>query len=250
MPSPKQHSHHQASSPIAQTPSPPPRPSAPVTISSLLSGLPLAATSPPPITVHTVGLAPKRSSATASPSPTQESQPSPEGAGPLSGAYVIPPRPKPGRKPAKDEPASKRKAQNRSAQQKFRAKKVQRLEELTIQLQGVQEENQRLHAESRLREARMKELEMELQQARELQNTTARERDYWRSMHSTASEFQAAEVLQSQFSRKGSSSTSSVRELETDFTGYRTPDTIMDVSCGGCTPTGHCACVAEYTKLG
>ncbi|PVI06426.1 hypothetical protein DM02DRAFT_609999 [Periconia macrospinosa] len=251
MPSQKQHQHHQASNTDVQSPTPSPSPTL-VTISSLLSSPPeplsTSTTSSPTTSTTTsiAGLAPKRSVATASSPPAVNSQPSPEGAGPLSGTYVIHPRPKPGRKPSKDEPASKRKAQNRCAQQKFRAKKVQKLEELSIQLQGAQEENKRLLVERQAREARMREMEMELQQARELQATTARERDFWRNQHSTTSQAslaEAAAVLQSQFSRKDST------VMEIDFTGYRTPDTTMDVSCGNCTPNGHCACVAEYTRL-
>jgi hypothetical protein len=56
--------------------------------------------------------------------------PSTPGAGPTSQRYEIPPRPKPGRKPATDEPASKRKAQNRESQRAFRARKVAKLEEM------------------------------------------------------------------------------------------------------------------------
>ncbi|KAJ5948943.1 hypothetical protein N7454_002250 [Penicillium verhagenii] len=44
--------------------------------------------------------------------------------------WVIPPRPKPGRKPATDTPPTKRKAQNRAAQRAFRERRAARVQEL------------------------------------------------------------------------------------------------------------------------
>ena len=64
--------------------------------------------------------------------------PSTPGAGPTSQRYEIPPRPKPGRKPATDEPASKRKAQNRESQRAFRARKVAKLEEMQSTLDACE----------------------------------------------------------------------------------------------------------------
>src|ERR1700712_4545621 len=47
--------------------------------------------------------------------------------------WVIPPRPKPGRKPATDTPPTKRKAQNRQAQRAFRERKTALVGELQEQ---------------------------------------------------------------------------------------------------------------------
>jgi hypothetical protein len=70
-------------------------------------------------------------------SPSSSFGPSTPGAGPTSQRYEIPPRPKPGRKPATDEPASKRKAQNRESQRAFRARKVAKLEEMQSTLDAT-----------------------------------------------------------------------------------------------------------------
>lgn len=51
-------------------------------------------------------------------------------AGGLTKAWALPPRPKPGRKPATDTPPSKRKAQNREAQRAFRERRAARVGEL------------------------------------------------------------------------------------------------------------------------
>ena len=54
--------------------------------------------------------------------------------------WVIPPRPKPGRKPATDTPPTKRKAQNRAAQRAFRERRAARVGELEEQLKETEEE--------------------------------------------------------------------------------------------------------------
>lgn len=60
--------------------------------------------------------------------------------------WVIPPRPKPGRKPATDTPPTKRKAQNRAAQRAFRERRAARVGELEEQLKQVEDENEREEA--------------------------------------------------------------------------------------------------------
>src|SRR6187402_1121328 len=69
--------------------------------------------------------------------------------------WVIPPRPKPGRKPAVDEPPTKRKAQNRAAQRAFRERRAARVGELEEQLEETKEEQQRREAEMRDRIIRL-----------------------------------------------------------------------------------------------
>lgn len=54
-----------------------------------------------------------------------------------SKVWVLPPRPKPGRKPATDVPATKRKAQNREAQRAFRERRAARVAELEEILSDV-----------------------------------------------------------------------------------------------------------------
>lgn len=56
-----------------------------------------------------------------------------------SKVYVLPPRPKPGRKPSADVPPNKRKAQNRAAQRAFRERKAQQVSDLEVRLQQLEE---------------------------------------------------------------------------------------------------------------
>ncbi|KAJ5741329.1 hypothetical protein N7533_010738 [Penicillium manginii] len=51
--------------------------------------------------------------------------------------WVIPPRPKPGRKPATDTPPTKRKAQNRAAQRAFRERRAARVQELEEEIKEI-----------------------------------------------------------------------------------------------------------------
>lgn len=74
---------------------------------------------------------------------------SPESASPSGGIsimtsreWVLPPRPKPGRKPSVDTPASKRKAQNRAAQRAFRERRATRVQELEEKLLEVEKEKE------------------------------------------------------------------------------------------------------------
>ncbi|KAK0663089.1 AP-1-like transcription factor [Lasiodiplodia hormozganensis] len=70
--------------------------------------------------------------------------------GPCGNSYVIPPRPKPGRKPATDDPPSKRKQQNREAQRAFRQRKTQKMEETNRELQrALDERRQQTEAHQR-----------------------------------------------------------------------------------------------------
>jgi hypothetical protein len=62
--------------------------------------------------------------------------------GPTSGMVIIPPRPKPGRKPLPQEHAQdRRRVQNRQAQRNFRDKRAQKVSELTLDNERVRRES-------------------------------------------------------------------------------------------------------------
>ncbi|RYP78177.1 hypothetical protein DL771_000654 [Monosporascus sp. 5C6A] len=77
--------------------------------------------------------------------------------------WVVPPRPKPGRKPATDTPPTKRKAQNRAAQRAFRERRAARVGELEEQLEEQQEEHERAQQELR---SQVQSLDAEVQNLR------------------------------------------------------------------------------------
>lgn len=77
--------------------------------------------------------------------------------------WVVPPRPKPGRKPATDTPPTKRKAQNRAAQRAFRERRAARVGELEEHIQEQREEHERIEREL---QDRIVQLELEAQSHR------------------------------------------------------------------------------------
>ncbi|CAF9930752.1 hypothetical protein IMSHALPRED_008272 [Imshaugia aleurites] len=74
--------------------------------------------------------------------------------------WVLPPKPKPGRKPAVDMPPTKRKAQNREAQRAFRERRAAKVSELEDQIKAKEEEDQR---EQERLVARVEQLEYRLE---------------------------------------------------------------------------------------
>ncbi|RDW93163.1 bZIP transcription factor HapX [Aspergillus mulundensis] len=75
--------------------------------------------------------------------PTVSPSPGPGTPGSVtSKEWVIPPRPKPGRKPATDTPPTKRKAQNRAAQRAFRERRAARVNELEDQIKCIEDEHE------------------------------------------------------------------------------------------------------------
>lgn len=56
----------------------------------------------------------------------------------MSKEWILPPRPKPGRKPCEDIPSSKRKAQNRAAQRAFRERRANRVGELEEKIMDME----------------------------------------------------------------------------------------------------------------
>ena len=118
---------------------------------------PLPAGAKPPAS-HTMAM-----SAVVSPDPVAGPPPPPPRLSMTSKEWVIPPRPKPGRKPATDTPPTKRKAQNRAAQRAFRERRAARvgeLEELLDQQRDVQDQ------EKDDLKARVHDLELEVQSFR------------------------------------------------------------------------------------
>ncbi|KAE8145954.1 hypothetical protein BDV25DRAFT_163495 [Aspergillus avenaceus] len=75
--------------------------------------------------------------------PTISPSPGPATPGSItSKEWVIPPRPKPGRKPATDTPPTKRKAQNRAAQRAFRERRAARVNELEDQIKKIEDDHE------------------------------------------------------------------------------------------------------------
>lgn len=153
--------------------------------------------------------------------------------------WVIPPRPKPGRKPATDTPPTKRKAQNRAAQRAFRERRAARVGELEEQLKQIEEENE--HEQQLLRDT-VEKLEKELEQYRaDLTNWVDRCRRL-------ESELASLKSTRPTLGKSGEATTPS-REKQSPTAGADNSDNA--VGCGNCTLETRCQCIDEaFTAMG
>ncbi|OAA41668.1 bZIP transcription factor HapX [Metarhizium rileyi] len=183
--------------------------------------------------------------------------------------WVIPPRPKPGRKPATDTPPTKRKAQNRAAQRAFRERRAARVGELEVQLDEQKETHQQ--EETKLQE-KIRNLELDLQSFRSrcmlLENMLDRERqeriraetqaetlrrrhddDFFRSQsmsgpHPTRNSLSGGRSEQLSQGRNFSISNIITPPESLDITANN-HDADAAITCGNCSPNGRCACAEE-----
>jgi Minimal binding motif of Hap4 for binding to Hap2/3/5 len=176
--------------------------------------------------------------------------------------WVIPPRPKPGRKPATDTPPTKRKAQNRAAQRAFRERRAARVGELEEQLKETEEERQK--RESAMHD-RIDEQNREISRLDEELQRTSADANLWRdrclelerNLEHERREKDTA-LVELAYLRNGARSTGTdavplpPRRLQIQqnvqsipISQYTNPTVpIVDpLGCGNCTTTGNCVCV-------
>jgi len=167
--------------------------------------------------------------------------PSPIGGGPTAKFHVIPPRPKPGRKPATDEPQTKRKAQNRESQRNFRKRKQEKVEELTKQVETAaqlhRDEKNVMLGEMEALKNHVKQLE------RALEERTA-ERDYWKGHYD---ELQGGKGAQTTVTHPGVFASSAIPQFGGTPT-MMSPHPESPGLCGRCTPE-HCQCLEESLDM-
>ena len=176
--------------------------------------------------------------------------------------YAIPPRPKPGRKPATDEPASKRKAQNRESQRAFRARKAAKVTELAEQVETIQkqhnaEKNELLNDINSLHK-QLHDAKRALEEQYNYTKQVEEERDYWKEQHDSVQRNQqndnqgnsqingrndATATLFQPAASHSHGHNSPAHNSITSFPGFGTPIS-DDVAggCGDCKP-GNCACI-------
>lgn len=172
----------------------------------------------------------------------------------MAGSYAIPPRPKPGRKPATDEPQTKRKAQNREAQRNFRQRKAQKLNDLELEVSIKErhhlEEKNALHARIEVLDnqnqyqqqeingllERTRSLEAQLKEQIELSQRLQTDCDFWKT------KAESAPQPSSSSARKGAA-VSSPAASSRDRADSTRSNRIAPDGCGNCEVDGDCACV-------
>src|ERR1700753_1835973 len=114
---------------------------------------------PAPLTAPPIAMAPALAAR-----PSVAPSPGPGTPGSItSKEWVIPPRPKPGRKPATDTPPTKRKAQNRAAPRAFRERRAARVAEREEQMKQIEDEHEQ---EQDILRSMVEKLEKELEKYR------------------------------------------------------------------------------------
>lgn len=175
--------------------------------------------------------------------------------------WIIPPRPKPGRKPATDTPPTKRKAQNRAAQRAFRERRAARVGELEEQLEEVTNDHQRRESDLRNKigklEADIERFSGEVHSWRVRCDTLDRIAEYERKEKEAA----LAELA---YLRNGARTTGTdavplpprhLRHHEPkalqaqEYTAPEPESEPAALGCGGCTSTSNCACVEQAMAI-
>ncbi|KAK4149976.1 hypothetical protein C8A00DRAFT_46519 [Chaetomidium leptoderma] len=189
--------------------------------------------------------------------------------------WVIPPRPKPGRKPATDTPPTKRKAQNRAAQRAFRERRAARVGELEEQLdedklfhdrlvRKLQERISHLETETQTLQLRCQWLESALEKERQGRGSTT---GNWNSpqQHGAArddglmsTQMQGQQVGPSQQTPSRNAAARSIPIAEprplaqplsiSQIVSPPEEATPVDLGCGGCQVNGSCACAEEVLR--
>ncbi|MCJ1370019.1 hypothetical protein MMC20_001231, partial [Loxospora ochrophaea] len=176
--------------------------------------------------------------------------------------WVVPPRPKPGRKPATDTPPTKRKAQNRAAQRAFRERRAAKVGELEEQMKQMEEEDQREQEELR---DQIRRLETEVE-------------TYQQTLLSWQEEAQNIDQIKEELNHERKLRQEALRELSvlrrestaavplprrTKSNAAIQADHVIDgnlstgepfkeevpLGCGNCTASSHCECIEQAFEM-
>ncbi len=186
--------------------------------------------------------------------------------------WVIPPRPKPGRKPATDTPPTKRKAQNRAAQRAFRERRAARVGELEEQLdeeksiheQTVRELQQRisfLEVETQTLQSRCQWLESMLEKERQSRGSmaaswdTSQRQQQQQQTQQTSGNMRPLQPAPARDAAPRPAAVPEPRPIPQPFSIAQivsppepTTTGLLDYTCGSCQSTGSCACADEVLR--
>ena len=156
--------------------------------------------------------------------------------------WVVPPRPKPGRKPATDAPPTKRKAQNRAAQRAFRERRAARVGELEEEIKKIEVEDEEQKNELR---ARIEKLQKE---AGEYRTSLSFWMQRCRGLEAELAVENAAreEALRS---AKEPSAVAASRPAEDQSEDEALQEGAEAMGCGKCSSITNCQCIQEVINM-
>ena len=171
--------------------------------------------------------------------------------------WVIPPRPKPGRKPAGDAPPTKRKAQNREAQRAFRERRAAKVGELEEQLRGMEEESHRDNEQLR---DRVDQLRYDLEQCREMISTWQRRHEELEVAYRRESQLRQQAEMEINILRSGMTAQTEAVSLpprrgkrnhlvDQTAPGQELSATANELTCGRCNNSSRCQCIEEAFEI-
>jgi len=143
--------------------------------------------------------------------------------------WIVPPRPKPGRKPATDTPPTKRKAQNRAAQRAFRERRAARVGELEEQLKEVEDQNDQ---EQDVLRATITEMEQSLERCR----------------NDLSSWMAKCQKLEVELIQAREQLTKQCAPPSTPAVDVHSTEDSDPIGCGKCTLDTHCQCIDDVVK--
>lgn len=181
----------------------------------------------------------------------------------INKTWILPPKPKPGRKPAVDTPPTKRKAQNREAQRAFRERRAAKVGELEEEMKKLEEEDTREQAA--LRE-RISQLEYNLEECSSVVDT-------WRERFN---EMQLAYVRERQSREQAETELENLRKVmrggtdavalpsrqankkeysseESNGVAHGNSNIVTEevpMTCGKCSDDTRCQCIEEAFEMG
>ncbi|KAL9115574.1 MAG: hypothetical protein Q9187_007271 [Circinaria calcarea] len=176
--------------------------------------------------------------------------------------WIVPPRPKPGRKPATDTPPTKRKAQNRAAQRAFRERRASKVGELEEQMRIMEQEDEKEQEELRCQikrletdvekynqlliayGERMKAMEQELLEERQIRKNIQRE--YLDSREYSPGSADAVPLPSRNISREKSDVRlhSGQNRVTIEDSGSETL-----IGCGACSIDTRCECIEQAIDI-
>ena len=171
--------------------------------------------------------------------------------------WIVPPRPKPGRKPAGDAPPTKRKAQNREAQRAFRERRAAKVGELEEQLKGLEEESQR---DNEHLKNRVDQLQYDLQQCTEMLSKWQRRYEELEVVCRRESQLRQQSEMEVNFLRSGMTAQTEAVTLPPrrgkkhilvdQIVQAQEPNaTANAVTCGRCSNSSRCQCIEEAFEM-
>lgn len=171
--------------------------------------------------------------------------PSPCGGGPATKRHTIPPRPKPGRKPAQDEPQTKRKAQNRKSQQDFRARNKAKFEELALAAENARQAHRDEVAQMTIQ---MNDMKNKIRRLEEINIGIMADRDFYKHAYEGQARQQGGQPINPTMFTSQPPSQFAPMTLTMSAQGREEfSDTAGDL-CGRCRPD-QCACLDEKLAL-